>query len=67
MSTVAQAVAMNSDHRVWADQVSGEDLHLQDIHKEATLHITTKDIQLLAQVAQAATLAAIEALMVVQG
>ena len=67
MSTAEPVAVMNNDHRVWADQVSGEDLHLQDIHKEATLHITTKGIQLLAQVAQVATLADIEALMAVRG
>jgi|Laugresbdmm110sd_1035091.scaffolds.fasta_scaffold114949_2 hypothetical protein len=66
MSTVAQAAVMNNDHQVWVDQVSGEDLHLQDIHKAAILHITTKDIQLLALAAQVATLAAIEGLMAVR-
>jgi len=66
MSTAEPVAVMNNDHRVWADQVSGEDLHLQDIHKEATLHITTKDTQRQVLAALVDTLAAIEGLMAVQ-
>lgn len=66
MSTVAQAAVMNNDHQVWVDQVSGEDLHPQDIHKGVTLHITTKDIQLQVLAALVDTLAAIEGLMAVR-
>ena len=66
MSTAVLAAVTNNDHRVWADQVFGEDLHLQDIHRVVTLHITTKDIQLQAPAALVDTLAAIEGQMDVQ-